>query len=137
MSPRFLSVLALLGLLCAVGAALFSRPTPAPAAPRATAISPRAAEAPTAPPTAPPASRFLTLPPLRIENQTSRETLELKLYDAAGRVDEAAAQRLDALLCDARDPKHPQTGRIARRTLQLMGLTSIAELTPDRVRLRP
>ena len=24
-----------------------------------------------------------------------------------------------------------------RRTLQLMGVTSIAELTPDRVRLRP
>jgi uncharacterized protein YcbK (DUF882 family) len=123
MSPRSLSVLAISGLLCAAGLALFLRPTPAPAATRAVAPAPR--RAPAAPVVAAPSaerreSRFTALPALRIENQTSRQALELKLYDADGRVDEAAATRLDALLCDARIPKHHEVGRIDRRTLQLI-----------------
>lgn len=119
-------MLALSGLLCAGGLALFLRPTSAPAATRA-ALSPappprapRAATIAVPPLVVPPESRFNALPALSIENQTSRETQQLKLYDATGRVDEAAAARLDALLCDARDPKHHQTGHIDRRTLQLI-----------------
>jgi uncharacterized protein YcbK (DUF882 family) len=122
MSPRLLSALAISGLLAAAGLALFLRPTPAPAATRA-AARPHAPPSPVAPALARAErreSRFTALPALRIENQTSRQALELKLYDADGRVDEVAATRLDALLCDARDPKHPQTGRIDRRTLQLI-----------------
>jgi uncharacterized protein YcbK (DUF882 family) len=122
MSPRSLSVLAISCLLCAAGLALFLRPSPAPAATRAAVAPRRALPAPMAP--TPSAerrdSRFTALPALRIENQTSRQALELKLYDADGRVDEAAATRLDALLCDARDPKHHQASRIDRRTLQLI-----------------
>lgn len=122
MSPRAVSVLALSGLLSAAGLALFLRPTSAPAATRAAVRESRSPAKPTTIAAKPPApeSRFLTLPALRIENQTTRETAELRLYDAEGRIDEAAAARLDALLCDARDPKHPHTGRLARRTLQLV-----------------
>jgi len=65
-------------------------------------------------------SRFATLRPLYIENQTTREVRELKLYDADGRIDEAAALALDELLCDARDPKHHEATRLNRRTLQLL-----------------
>ncbi len=122
MGPRALPVLALSGLLCAGGLALSLRPTSAPAATRA-ALPPPAARAATIVLPASVAtaeSRFNALPALSIENQTSRETQQLKLYDAAGRVDEAASARLDVLLCDARDPKHHQTGRIDRRTLQLI-----------------
>jgi uncharacterized protein YcbK (DUF882 family) len=123
MSPRLLSALAISGLLAAAGLALFLRPTSAPAATR---VIPgpqparRAAATPAVARVERQESRFTALPALRIENQSSREALELKLYDAGGRVDETAAARLDALLCDARDPKHHQTGRIDRRTLQLI-----------------
>ena len=57
---------------------------------------------------------------MRIENETTRESLVTKLYDAAGQIDETAAIQLDQLLCDARDPKHHETTRINRRTLQLL-----------------
>ena len=123
MSPRTLYALAISGLLAAVGLALFLRPTPAPAATRAAVRSERALPAAVTPAITPAQrheSRFAALPALRVENQTSRQALELKLYDADGRVDETAAARLDALLCDARDPKHHQTGRMDRRTLQLI-----------------
>jgi len=122
MGPRALSVLALSGLLGAGSLALFLRPTSAPAATRAALPAPtaRAVTVAVPPPMATPESRFNALPALSVENQTSRETQQLKLYDVSGRVDEAAATRLDALLCDARDPKHHQTGRIDRRTLQLI-----------------
>ena len=66
------------------------------------------------------ASHFEQLQALSIENQTTRETRALKLYDASGQIDEAAASVLDDLLCDARDPKHHKTTRINRRTLQLL-----------------
>ena len=122
MGRRAYSVLLLLGLLWAAGLALFLRPTSAPAATKARAPKQLAAAAalPVPPAQAPAVSRFDALPALRIENETSRGVLERKLYDAQGRVDEAAAAELDALLCDARDPKHHQTARIDRRTLQLL-----------------
>lgn len=120
-----LSALALCGLLGAAALAFALLPRQAPAAQPVRAltrqISLRAATPPAtseATPTAP--SRFATLRPLRIENQTTREIRELKLYDASGRIDEAAALALDELLCDARDPKHHQATRLNRRTLQLL-----------------
>ena len=74
----------------------------------------------TAPPDARTPTRFEQLRALRIENQTTREARELKLYDANGQIDEAAAAQLDQLLCDARSPKHHETTRLNRRTLQLL-----------------
>jgi uncharacterized protein YcbK (DUF882 family) len=65
-------------------------------------------------------TRFELLPAVRVVNQTTREARVLKLYDAAGQVDESAALELDELLCDARDPKHHEVGRLDRRTLQLL-----------------
>jgi uncharacterized protein YcbK (DUF882 family) len=121
MSPRALPVLALMSLLAAGGVTLFLPSRPAPAATRADPQSAVVARSPAPPsPAAALPSRFSRLPPLRIENQTSRQKLELQLYDAAGRVDEAAATRLDALLADVRDPKQHHIARIDRRTLQLL-----------------
>jgi uncharacterized protein YcbK (DUF882 family) len=122
MGSRALPILALAGLLCAGLGALAAVPKPAPAAtkpvaakpfvaivPRVAAFDPSAAQSP-----------FHVLPALRLENQTSREQVELRLYDASGQIDELAASRLDQLLCDARDPKHHEIARIERRTLQLL-----------------
>ena len=125
MSLRGLSLAASAGLL---GVALLSfafLPRAAPAAPKAEA---RVAHAPATLKAAPaPAaaaleasSRLLQLPPLRIENQTTRETRELRLYGGDGQVDELAAEQLDELLCDARRPHQRDTTRISRRTLQLL-----------------
>jgi uncharacterized protein YcbK (DUF882 family) len=119
-----LSALALTGLLGAAALAFALGPRQAPAA--QTAPVPAAAVSSKRPPqlsaqTTPRApSRFEQLPALRIENQTTRERRELKLYDASGQVDEAAATQLDQLLCDARSPKHHATTRLDRRTLQLL-----------------
>jgi uncharacterized protein YcbK (DUF882 family) len=66
------------------------------------------------------AASFAALPSLRFTNEMTRESVELRLYDNAGQLDEAAAARLDALLCDARDPKHHESTRLNRRTLQLL-----------------
>jgi uncharacterized protein YcbK (DUF882 family) len=120
-----LSALALTGLLGAAGVAFAFRPRQAPAAQTAPALVAAATrKRPTpfqVPPRAPRAlTRFEQLSALRIENQTTRETRELKLYDANGQIDEAAAAQLDELLCDARSPKHHETTRLNRRTLQLM-----------------
>jgi uncharacterized protein YcbK (DUF882 family) len=85
------------------------------------AAGPAALAAPKSAPVTPPfASRYSALPALHIENQTTHEALDIKLYDTVGNIDEGAALRLDALLCDARVPKQPQTTRINRRTLQLL-----------------
>ncbi len=125
MSPRGfgLSVLALAGLFGAAGLTFALWPRQAPAAPKPHAASP-ALQAPLALPTSDPAPRaamrFELLGALRVENQTTREARELQLYDARGQVDAAAASALDELLCDARDPKHHETTRIDRRTLQLL-----------------
>jgi uncharacterized protein YcbK (DUF882 family) len=128
MSPRgfglSLSVWALAGILGAASLAFALRPRQAPAAqkkPVATSRAPLAA--PAALPTqgtARVATRFELLRPLLVENETTRETRQVKLYDARGQIDEKAASELDALLCDARDPKHHVTTRINRRTLQLL-----------------
>jgi uncharacterized protein YcbK (DUF882 family) len=120
-----LPLLALLGCLSAGGVAvsLGARHSPAAAAAKPSASSAAAA------PSSSLATRvaevraptgFATLPALRIRNQTTREQRQLRLYDAYGVVDEAAARELDALLCDARQPKQCTATRLDRRTLQLM-----------------
>lgn len=124
MSPRSLSVLAFLGLLAAGGLSFALTPRNAPAAPKVVRAEPPVA--PPASPLAAPAaapetpSPLSALPALSIENQATREHRELKLYDARGELDEAAALELDALLCDARKPKERASTRLARRTLQLL-----------------
>jgi len=120
-----LSALALAGLLAAAGLSFALWPRQAPAAQRLHAATrPSALALPRAPVSVESrpheATRFEQLRPLRIENQTTREARELKLYDANGRIDEAAATELDELMCDARDPKHREAGHIDRRTLQLL-----------------
>lgn len=135
-SPHRLAVsaLALLGVISAAGLALGLAPRQAPAAQVARTLkrpslgrvsakresavesSQLAAQAPAAGQ----ATRFELLPAVRVVNQTTREARSLKLYDAAGKVDESAALELDQLLCDARSPKHHEVGRLDRRTLQLM-----------------
>jgi uncharacterized protein YcbK (DUF882 family) len=131
MSPRALSVLVLASLLGAAGLALALTPRPAPV-PREAAARTQAAERNAAAPfpvalqasvapLAPSAtSRLALLPPLRIQYETTRELRDVKLYDARGQLDESAAAQLDALLCDARQPKHRENTRLNRRTLQLL-----------------
>ena len=46
--------------------------------------------------------------------------MKARLYDSTGRIDEAIAAKLDALLCDSRDPDQVQTTTINRRTLQIL-----------------
>ncbi len=74
----------------------------------------------TAAPVLPPFVSAPKWPALRLTNVNSNEVREVALYDAAGRVDEARARELDALLCDARDPKHHESAPLDRRTLQLV-----------------
>src|SRR3954464_6601812 len=62
---------------------------------------------------------FAGLPSLRFSNQSTRQSALVRLYDDLGRVDEAEALRLDALLADTRDPKNCATISLDRRTLQL------------------
>jgi len=119
---RGVSLAACAGLLL-IGAASFAlwpRTAPAATAPaRPTVPITRDAPSP-APLPAPAPSRFEQLPALLIENQTTREARSLRLYDASGRIDEAAAAALDELLCDARKPKQRETTQLSRRTLQLL-----------------
>src|SRR5215217_3583422 len=119
MRLRGVSVLALASVVGAGGLVFALSPQPAPAAQVRAAPSPSPAPAALPPPPVPDA-RFVALPALRIENQTTREREELKLYDSFGAIDEQAAAALDALLCDARRPKQRDTTRIDRRTLQLL-----------------
>jgi uncharacterized protein YcbK (DUF882 family) len=123
MSPRGfgLSVWALAGVVGVASLAFALRPQPAPAAqhaPIVTSRAPRAATTTSA--TVHAATRFELLRPLLVENETTRETRQVKLYDSLGQIDEKAAAELDELLCDARDPKHHVATRIHRRTLQLL-----------------
>ena len=62
---------------------------------------------------------FAQLPTLRFSNQNTGSAERVRLYDDLGRVDESEAQKLDALLCDTRDPKNWATLALDRRTLQL------------------
>lgn len=122
MSLRGVSVLALASVLGAAGLVFALSPRAAPAAQaRTTQPLPARVVTPPAAPRPPlPDARFTALPALLIENQTTRERRELKLYDAFGAVDEQAAAALDTLLCDARKPKQRETTRLDRRTLQLL-----------------
>jgi uncharacterized protein YcbK (DUF882 family) len=124
MGLRGVSLAACVGL---VSASVFSFALLPRAAPAATSRA-NVATAPPLPAPAPtqdgPAptqpSRFEQLPALHIENQTTRESRDLRLYDASGHVDAAAAAELDQLLCDARRPKQRDTTQLSRRTLQLL-----------------
>lgn len=69
-------------------------------------------------------SAFDKLPPVSITNINSREVVSTKLYTTSGQLDERAAQRLDSLLCDARDPNDVQTHTMDRRLLQLIFRTA-------------
>jgi uncharacterized protein YcbK (DUF882 family) len=62
---------------------------------------------------------FPALPALRFTNQNTQQSESIELYQPDGRVSETAASRLDALLCDTRDPKAWATLPLDRRTLQL------------------
>src|SRR4051812_12108122 len=66
-----------------------------------------------------PATTFAELPTLTFHNQNTDATERVRLYDDLGQVDEREAQKLDALLCDTRDPKNVATITLDRRTLQL------------------
>jgi uncharacterized protein YcbK (DUF882 family) len=85
----------------------------APSAPNVTARF----DAP--PPANESAQPFPRLSPVRFRNANNQQTLTIELYDAQGHVSEGAAQRLDTLLCDTRDPKAWATLTLDRRTLQL------------------
>jgi uncharacterized protein YcbK (DUF882 family) len=124
MSVRRLAIVAISGVLGAGCVALALLPRAAPAAIKARVATPIAPKlqlvAESAATAAPVKTPFSELPALRVLNQTTRESRSVKLYDASGHVDEAAAAELDALLCDARDPKQHHATRLERRTLQLL-----------------
>jgi uncharacterized protein YcbK (DUF882 family) len=58
--------------------------------------------------------------PLRVSYVNTQKSTQIRLYDATGKIDKAAAGQLDELLCDVRDPAHPRTTTLDRRTLQLL-----------------
>jgi uncharacterized protein YcbK (DUF882 family) len=124
MSSRGVSVLAFAFVVGAALVALALWPRVAPAAlkgrARAAATKPAPSTLALAAKVPPVASRFAQLPALHVENQTTHESRELKLYDGSGQLDESAATQLDELLCDARRPKQRDTTRLNRRTLQLL-----------------
>jgi len=107
--------------LAAASAAAYARRQAAP-----TGVAPRsvARPAPPAPPTPPaapaPETPFTRLPALLVTSADSKRSAELRLYDAEGRVDEAAARRLDEICADARDRDSVVVAPIDRRTLQLV-----------------
>jgi uncharacterized protein YcbK (DUF882 family) len=134
--PRALAVIpiALAGLLgiCASlaftnrGVARESVSTALPEVPRAQSAAsseaPRALSAtdtPRSEPLAPPLGPVFPALPLRFSNENTQRVEDIELYDAQGHVNESAAARLDALLCDTRDPKAWATLALDRRTLQL------------------
>ena len=87
------------------------RKAPSQAAPRTRAATPEPV---------PRSSPFAALPSLRVSMLNTRETLNLRLYDDAGNLDADSAQKLDALLVDARDPDHVEQTELDRRTLKLL-----------------
>lgn len=126
MGLRGVSLAACVGLIGVAALSFAVAPRLAPAAtalpkPRAALVTKATAPAiaaVAAPTNAP--SRFELLPKVHIENQTTRESRDLRLYDANGNIDVAAAAELDELLCDARRPKQRDTTQLSRRTLQLL-----------------
>jgi uncharacterized protein YcbK (DUF882 family) len=111
---------AMLGLGIA-GVAWAGRPGPAPKAPALHKASSKGvgAEAPL-PAQSKEGAPFPKLKPLRIFSRNFKATLDVDLYDDQGRVDEAAACRLDALLVEGDEPKQASAVSIDRRTLQLL-----------------
>jgi uncharacterized protein YcbK (DUF882 family) len=60
------------------------------------------------------------LPELSFYSVQSGGVADVRLYDVWGAIDPSAAERLDELLTDARDPSSPRTTRLDRRMLQLV-----------------
>ena len=122
----WLAAFGLLALLACAGLSRLTRAAPrkttrlASTAGRTAALRPNPSPAPSASPEASSPSRFESLPPIHLVNQTSGDSADVKLYDPSGRIDEAAAAALDELLCDARSPGRRETTTINRRTLQLL-----------------
>jgi uncharacterized protein YcbK (DUF882 family) len=69
-------------------------------------------------------SSFAQLSPVTITNFNARKAVSTRLYTDSGHVDELAARRLDALLCDARDLDDAQSHSMDRRLLQLLFRTA-------------
>jgi uncharacterized protein YcbK (DUF882 family) len=129
-SEKLANVLSLRGVTLAAGAGLLLScaafalwPTAAPAAtPKPASVAPAPSPLSVVEPASTRSlpSRFELLPHLHIENQTTREARELRLYDPSGQIDETAASELDQLLCDARRPHQRDVTQLNRRTLQLL-----------------
>ncbi|HYP88467.1 MAG TPA: hypothetical protein VEQ59_09940, partial [Polyangiaceae bacterium] len=103
MSRRVFSLVAGAGLLGVGVLSLAILPRAAPAAPKPAALVRAQATVKAAPTDAAPVavdvpSRFQRLPALHVENQTTRESVDLKLYDRNGAIDGAAAAQLDELV---------------------------------------
>lgn len=108
----------------ALGTVAYARHPAAPAPPAPAAGAAHQA-APSTNPTSSPGSvaresPFTRLEPVRFSNLNTKGRLELRLYDASGRVDPTAATRLDELLGDVRDPHHVAIKALDRRLLQLV-----------------
>ena len=78
-----------------------------------------AKQAPNAPAGADRSSKLANWP-LRISYVNTGHATSIRLYDSDGKIDKMSAEALDELLCDVRDPAHPRTTRLDRRTLQLL-----------------
>jgi uncharacterized protein YcbK (DUF882 family) len=118
--PRVVAVTGLLfGLTLARSTA---RADQTPARPRVEQPRERADEAKQAPnaPSAGDRSGKLANWPLRISYVNTGHATSIRLYDASGKIDKTAAEALDELLCDVRDPAHPRSTTLDRRTLQLL-----------------
>jgi uncharacterized protein YcbK (DUF882 family) len=59
-------------------------------------------------------------PAVRFFNLRTQEGVEVRLYDETGAVDEEEAAKLDELCADERNPDHPLSVTMDRRTLQLL-----------------
>lgn len=120
---RAVVFLVLLALGCGgvIAYASYPRPSAARSEP-APSLRPPAPLPPLPEPPAAPAvhSDFSALPALHVTNVNTRESAAVRLYDALGRVDEAAARSLDALLADHRKPGRIETSSLDRRLLQLL-----------------
>ena len=121
----FWAPLVLLGAFSIVGSLAFKH-HPAPSAPTIASRSRAAAASARGLPASvierPPVAldpEFSRLPTLHFSNENVGQGADVRLYDDAGQVDEREAARLDALLCDTRDPKNWATLTLDRRTLQL------------------
>lgn len=127
-----IAVLPVLGALVVLGTVAFAEPLPRAPAQRGVARAlphvhePSSGSAPLVrATTTAPAPGFTRLPTLRFINQNTSQSADVRLYDAAGQVDELQAARLDGLLCDTRDPKHWEAVPLNRRTLQLVVRTAL------------